>query len=121
MTALDTHLALDAERRSARYEPESFLLIDVARILSDDHAPRGGGVQCACEDQPDGGSWTDDQTTWAEHVTAELAKAGHLRDDAPVRDLLSQIARLNGQLEQARQSLDIAAGRRLPFHPQEQS
>lgn len=97
---------------------DSFLHIDVARILADEHAPRGNGMACACEDNPDGGTWTNDQPTWAAHATVELARAGHLRDDELHANLLNQIARQDGQIERLR--IDLATARGIkPFHPQE--
>lgn len=114
MTAHDTALANDADRRSDRYEGTDFLLDDVADLLL---MHRRNGTECTCETRPDGGSWLSEQVTHEEHVTAELAKAGHLRDAGAIADLLNQIARMAGQIEQLTQSNAIAAGRRHPFHP----
>lgn len=95
MTAHDTHLSLAADRHT--YTPaEDPFLVDVADLLTQH---RRNGTECMCENRPDGGTWTNDQATHEDHLTAELAKAGFLRD------------------EQATRSLAIATGRRHPFHP----
>lgn len=60
------------------YAPaESFTLVDVARMVDDVHARNG--LECACENQPDGGTWTVDQPTYGAHIAAELMKAGLLK------------------------------------------
>jgi hypothetical protein len=117
VTAHDTALANDADRRSGRYDPDDYLLDDVADLLL---MHRRNGTECTCENRPDGGSWLSEQVTHEEHVTVELAKAGYLRDAGVIADLLNQIARQAGQIEQLTQANAISHGHRHPFHPQEQ-
>lgn len=109
MTAHDTALALAVDRRTFTPAEDPFLL-DVADLL---FLHRRNGVECGTT-----------CTTWVagtheEHVTAELNRAGFLRDAGQIADLLNQIARMAGQVEQLTQSLAVATGHRHPFHPQE--